>query len=257
VVRTVVDLSGGAGTPNVRAAITVNADVLTLGTLIVDGREHKINGDLISNSGTLAVSTTQTFSAGGNSQVAGTYSGTDEGPMKTGYDNIVEQGASWPDGYPNTPDFFMGGAAAGYPEGTLKQMAMSGKKGSQYVTDPAELRFPLHGVTYVELPDGASWQAIDFGNSSGVLVVHNASGNAEMNNLNTGTFKGLIIADELIHIHCTVIGAMTALSPSPAAGNCIGNGTGDVLYSSKALKLACNVASGNRGDKISVVSWYE
>ena len=262
VVRTVVDLTGGAQPPNVRGAITANADVRTLGTLIVDGREHNINGNLIENSGTLAISTTEIFDPGGNSMVAGTYADsimgpTDTGPMKTGYENIVEDSAHWENDFPPTPDLFMGGAGAGYPEGKLKQLAMSGKKGSQYVTDPSDLRVPLHGVTYVELADGATWGNIDFGTSSGILVVHNSSGNAKIKNLNTGTFRGLIIADEIIHIHCNIIGAVAASSPNPADGNCIGNGTGNILYSTKALRLASTTSARNPGNNLAVVSWYE
>ena len=261
VVRTVVDLTGGAQPPNVRGAITANADVKTLGTLIIDGREHNINGNLIANSGTLAISTTEIFDPGGNSMAAGTYPDsilgpTDMGPVKMGYEDIVEDSAHWENGFPLTPDLFMGGAEAGYPEGTLKQLAMRGKKGSQYVTDPSNLRIPLHGVTYVELADAATWEAVYFGTSSGILVVHNASGNAKIKNLNEGTFRGLIIADEILHIHCNIIGAVVALRRL-TDGNCIGNGTGDVLYSTKALRLAATTAGRNPGNNLAVVSWYE
>ena len=195
--------------------------------------------------------------------VAGTYQDTltgsnvDLGPVKSGYDDITEENAVWDDGYPLTPDLFMGGADAGYPEGTLKQLAMDGRKGSQYATDPSDLRIPFHGITYVELADGMDWDGVDFGTSDGVLIVHNSSGTAQITNLNTGTFRGLIIADELVHIHCRVIGAVVALSPNPVTGNCIGNGTGDVLYSTKALKLANKLGTGTRGDNVAVVSWYE
>ena len=256
VVRTVVDLTGGAQPPNVRGAITANADVRTLGTLLVDGREHKINGDLIANSGTLAISTTGIFDPGGNSAVAGTYQNTDTDTIKTGYENIVEEHAIW-DNYPQTPDLFMGGAGAGYPEGTLKQLAMRGKKGSQYVTDPNDLRIPLHGVTYVELADDATWVGVNFGTSSGILVVHNASGNATIKNLEDGIFRGLIIADEIIHINCDIIGAVVALSLAPVVGNCIGTGNGHICYSTKALRLASTTAGRNPGNNLAVVSWYE
>ena len=146
-------------------------------------------------------------------------------------------------------------AIFGYASGTLKALAQAGANGSQYATDPARLTFPLSSVTYVELADGATWSAIDFGASSGVLVVHNSAGNALMKNLNSGTFKGLIISDDIEKVHTTVIGAVVSMTQSPS-GNCIGNGNGEVLYSIAALENASSV-SGGGGGELTVVSWLE
>ncbi|MFB3040899.1 MAG: hypothetical protein ACE1ZS_03705, partial [Candidatus Poribacteria bacterium] len=141
----------------------------------------------------------------------------------------------------NTPDQLVG-----YSEGDLKIIAQYGTSGSQHVYDPADLTFPLSGVTYVELPSGVPWNAIDFGNSSGILVVHNDNvpPDAVIKNLNTGTFSGLIIADDMIHVHTTILGAVVTLTPAPSAGNCIGNGSGDVLYSSEAIQTITQVSIG-------------
>ncbi len=130
---------------------------------------------------------------------------------------------------------------AQFAEGTLKTIAQSGRKGSQYVTDPSQLTLPLSGVTYVELPPGEIWgdtEVVDFGNGSGILVVHNAATNAAIKNLNYGSFKGVIIADDLVHIHNRILGGIVTLTPAPSEGNCIGNGTGDVFYSSQAVAAA-------------------
>ncbi len=45
----------------------------------------------------------------------------------------------------------MGGTSAGFPSGFLKSYAQSGSGGSQYVTNPSSLTYPLTGVTYVEI----------------------------------------------------------------------------------------------------------
>ena len=135
-------------------------------------------------------------------------------------------------------------------------MAQSGANGSQYVTDPSNLTFPLSGVTYVELASGSTWQSIALGASTGVLVVHNSSVNAKIKNLNSGTFTGLIIADDIEKIHTTVIGAVVSLTASPT-GNCVGNGNGEILYSSAVLTQASSVSSGTSGSGFSVVSWLE
>ena len=95
---------------------------------------------------------------------------------------------------------------------------------------------------------------MDFGQSSGVLVVHNDSDNAAIKNLNSGTFKGLIIADDIEKIHTTIIGALISMTTSPS-GNCIGNGSGEILYSNAALQAASSVASG--GNLVTVASWFE
>jgi len=245
--------------PGVRGAATANGPVGTNGSITIDGRDHDINGSLIAQNGTSGVFTASTYSQGGSSKVGGTDTGgTDHAPAKPGDPSVIQTNASWDDPstpevetMPTTPDQVMG-----YPEGTLKTMAQSGVNGSQYVTDPAALHFPLSGVTYVELPPGAQWIAIDFGDSSGILVVHNSSGNAVIKNLNAGTFKGLLIADDIVHIHTTIIGAVVSLTTGPSSGNVIGNGSGQVLFSRKALALAAG-GGGSGGRVFPIVSWRE
>jgi hypothetical protein len=108
--------------------------------------------------------------------------------------------------------------------------------GSQYVTDPTALTFPLKGITYVELPSNGIFSPVDFGeNSSGLLIVHNQWRNALAENLNGGIFRGLIIADDLLHIHNTILGATFMLTQYPRAGYSIGNGTGQMLFSEEAV----------------------
>lgn len=246
-------VSGGPGVPpGVHGGITARSVVKTLGNLVIDGRDHDLNGNLLLGQGTMGVSTTQTYDQGGASRAGGTAAGgIDHIPAKPADASIVEEGATYT--FPSDPD-----AVFGHPSGSLKAMAQSGVNGGQYVTDPAHLTFPLTGVTYVELASGATWGGIDFGNSSGVLVVHNSSVNAVMKNLNGGSFTGLIIADDIEHIHADVIGAVVSLTTTPS-GNCIGNGSGSILYSSAALSQASSVSSGGPagGGNVAVTSWYE
>jgi type IV pilus assembly protein PilX len=242
-------------TPGIRGAVTANYNVGTLGTMTVDGRDHDINGNLISPAtGLLGVSTRGAITEGGNSMIGGmTPGGTDVAPTKTGtfgppatgWASACEQNATWT--APTTPD-----AALGWPAGTLKKIAQSGAAGSRYVTDPASLTLPLSGVTYVELASGTSWDSADFGNSTGILIVHNSDTNAMMTNTNAGTFKGVIIVDDLVHVHNNIIGAAINLTSNPSAGNCIGNGTGNILYSQTAVANALNAVS-----QWTMASWRE
>lgn len=248
----------------VKAAVSTNNPIATLGTLIVDGQNYDINGVLIPNSGTKGIWTTQTYDQSGNSKVGGTYKGSDYIPSKPGSPDIIDTNATYPGGYPETPDGILGGSANGYPEGTLKSIAQSGVNGSQYVTDPSTLTHPLKGVTYVELPVGQVWLNADI-TGSGIMIVHNTAKNAQIKNLNAGTFKGLVIVDDVIHVHTNILGALIGLTPEPSRGNCLGNGAGVIRYSSEAISLATSSLSGSSSKfgygygkyRLEVVHWFE
>lgn len=244
----------------VKAAVSTNNNIKTLGTLVIDGRDHDENGNSIPGLGTLGIWTTGTLNQSGNSHIGGNNSSTDYIPSRPGNSNVIKTNQIWPGGYPNSPDKVMGGIDEGFPEGYLKSVAQSGSGGSQYVSDPKNLTYPLKGVTYVE--KSGTWNSANM-NGSGILIVHNSSTNAIVKTP-SGTFKGLVIADDIDKVHGTIIGALVGLSPSPASGNCIGNGKGKVLYSSKTLKKGSqntgvstggNLASGNHRLKIDY--WLE
>jgi hypothetical protein len=178
---------------------------------------------------------------------------------------VITQGQTIPGGYPTSPDSAMGGSANGYPEGTLKTLAQSGISGSQYVTDPTVLSYPLRGITYVELPAGTVWAgktgALVYG--SGIVVVHNSAHNAAVKNLTgisgSGTFVGIIIADDIVHLHSEVIGAIIELTAYPSEGSCIGNSNGSLYFSRQAIADAINSFAGSTGNGSlgGVVGWWE
>jgi len=241
--------------PGIRGAVTANFNVGTLGTMIVDGRDHDIDGNLTGGSTSmLGISSGGAITEGGNSKIGGEAADgtltapTKEGsfgPPATGWAASCEQNATWTK--PLSPD-----AALGWPEGTLKKIAQRGTGGSQYVTDPTTLTLPFSGVTYVELPSGTAWEAVDVGNSTGILIVHNSDLNAQMVNVNAGTFKGIVIVDDLVHVHNTIIGAAVNLTTNPSLGNCIGNGTGSVLFSKTAVDNALNAVA-----QWTMISWRD
>jgi len=255
--------------PSFKGAITANNAVLSTGNLTIDGRNHTALGTVVPETGSSAVWTTGTFEQKGSSQSGGTHLEIDYVPSNPADPNVIMENQIWPGGFPNSPDEVMGGSAKGFPEGTLKSIAQSGINGSQYVTDPASLSGSFSGVTYVELPTIKpfnDWNLIDI-TGSGVLVVHNSVMNALMKNLQSGTFKGIIIVDDIIHIQlaATVIGAIIVLTPAPAGGNCIGNSDGKILYSTEAVfdaltetnleKRMFNYGFGN--NRLYVKHWFE
>ncbi|GMU90281.1 MAG: hypothetical protein AMXMBFR49_24870 [Chlorobiota bacterium] len=247
--------------PAIKGAITANTAITTLGNLTVDGQNHDTSGGFLAAGGTLGIWTTQTLSRSGNSKIGGTNTlGTNYSPSKTPPAGIIATSQVFPGGFPLSPDSLMGGPLNGYPEGTLKAIAMSGAGGSQYTTNPGTLTYPLRGVTYVELPDGGLWNSATI-TGSGILVVHNTTVNAGIKNLNTGPFKGILLADDIVHVHCDIIGAVIAISSSPSSGNCIGNGSGRILYSGDAVTNATNLANLRSSNSVSVnqqiLYWFE
>lgn len=242
--------------PPVKAAISTNNPSQAQGTITIDGRDHDRNGNLISNSGTYGIWTTQTHVQTGSAKIGGTGdTSVDYAPSKPGNPAIIKTGQVWPGGYPDSPDKLMGGASKGFPEGTLKNIAISGVYGSQYVTNPASLTLPFSGVTYIEanLMDGKDISG------SGILVVHNGSTTALLQSPD-GTFKGLIIADDVYKLHCDlIIGAVVSLTPSPPAGHTIGNSNGFVLFSREVIKdvTEMTLGIGHARQRLEVLHWYE
>jgi hypothetical protein len=225
----------------IRGAITANNPVDTKGNLTVDGRNHTKDGTLVNGSGSYSIWGSSTISQNGNSKYGGTYSGIDYAPSKPGDPNIISENQIWPGGFPDSPDKVMGGEDKGFSEGTLLDIANSGVNGSQYATDPDDLSGPFSGVTYLEMSgskeNDRTWQSMEI-TGSGILIIHNSSTNSIMKNLNSGTFKGLIIVDDMVHIHADIIGAVVILTSTPSSGNCVGNGNGNVLYSTEAVQDA-------------------
>lgn len=242
--------------PPVNGAISTNNPSLAQGNISIDGRDHDRNGNLIPNSGTYGIWTTQSHVQTGAAKIGGTDDARiDYAPSKPGNPAIIKTGQVWPGGYPDSPDKLMGGASKGFPEGTLKNIAMSGVGGSQYVTNPASLTFPLSGVTYVE----ANLLHDTNISGSGILIVHNSSTNALLR-IPNGTFKGLIIADDIYKLHTSLIlGAVVGLTPSPSAGHTIGNSDGFVLFSREVIKdvTEMTLGLGHARQRLEVFHWYE
>jgi len=255
---------------SVQAAITTNNDIMTNGNLIVDGRDHDLDGNVIPDAGRWALWTTKNYNLPtGSSTMGGTpdFPHADVAPVAWPADSVViRTNQAWPGGvYPASPDSVLGGTASGFPEGTLKAIALAKLGGSQYVTNPGTLSYPLRGVTYIELPtSGAAqtWNPADI-TGSGIIVVHNAMKNAIIKNLKVATnkqFKGLLISDDIDKVNGAIIyGAIISLKADLSAGNVIGNGAGEVYYSSEAIGAALTswLNTTVTGSRNSILAWWE
>lgn len=240
------------------AAITTNNNILSLGNITIDGRDHSIDGKtIIPGEGTYGIWTTKTFTNSGASDIGGTNTiKKDFKPTKTPDPSIIAQNQVWPGGIPpKSPEEVLQNLPFKI---SLKEYAQSGDWGSQYVTNPDSLKYPLQGVTYVE-PNGGSWVSANI-QGSGILIVHNSSVNAVLKNT-SGNFTGIIIADDIIHLHSNVIGAVVSLTQNPSEGNTIGNSSGFILYSKEALaSCLMTVRPRNFGfasNRLVIRHWFE
>jgi len=246
----------------VKGVITTNNPVKIGGNVDVDGRDHDTTGTaIIAGQGVYGVWTTSTFNQTGSSLVGGTNMRDADYPLAKPADTSVVRANQPAGAYPGSPDSVLGGPQMGFPEGTLKSMALSGYAGSQYTTNPGTLHYPLSGVTYVELPVGGTWMSPNI-NGSGILVVHYSTKDAVMKNISPGTFVGLLICDDISHINATftIIGAVVGLTPDPSKTNEIGNGNSNSLYSGDAIANAVATIKGESPvntftDK--VLAWWE
>lgn len=241
----------------IRGLLTLNANSAVNGNITLDGRDHDMAGNLISTNGIPAVWTTkETFVLESDAaRVGGTNGGVDYAPSNPANPASMLLGQTYPGGFPMTPDSVFGGADYTFPEGTLKAIAKSGFAGSQYVTDIKQLQYPLAGVTYVEMPTTDPqnvWSSASI-EGNGILIVHNTARNAVLNNA-SGKFKGLIIADDIMHLHADILGGVIGFRNN-LSGNVVGNGNARILYSAKALEEAAKFLE--TASKPSVIAWWE
>ena len=254
---------------NFRAAVTSNGPVELRGNFITDGRDHDLSGNVLPNVGTLGISTASTFAQIGSADIGGT-DWTGASPQDVFPTNdpalvplISEQNADW--GNPAHEDYDMPltpDEVVGLPAGTLEEIARGGsEEGSdgeilnhQYVTDPDDLTMPLSGVTYVEMEGCGVWNPAPV-SGKGILVVHDDETCSVVKNFHASTvFEGIVITDDVIHLNGNgaILGAVYVLTQSPSAGNCLGNGTLDVLFSSEAIGNALNMLARCSVD---ILSW--
>ena len=235
--------SPGFVPPIVRGVWTANGPLnKTISDMYIDGEDHDLNGSLIPHTGVFGISTSIPFVNTEKASIGGTRDSIDYAMCYPQNPLVIEENYNWGGHFPNSPD-----AALGLPEGTLKEIALSGKNGSQYVTNVNNLHFPLSGITYVELPEGKE-EKLNLTHgviNKGILIVHNSKGTTRINQTQTANnqwFEGIIIGDYMFHFHCDVHGAIILLSPNlETTHECAGNRDHKVFYSSQAIRNATSI----------------
>jgi len=213
------------------------------------------------NAGRYAVSTGQPTFVNTQSAKLGGTAVVDIAPAFPNSPFVVETSSSWPGGWPDTPD-----KAIGYPEGTLKQLAITkAVPGSQYVTAYSQLTFPIRGITYMEVPNGTYINNKDLGlNPEGIIVLHSPNGTAFWEWLLTksgsGPIKAILVFDKLHHIHTDILGALVLLSPVTEGIHCLGNAGHYIRYSEETITKATGASAAGDASwksRLKVLAWYE
>ncbi len=240
--------------------------------MFIDGRNHDINNVFVPGSGRYGVSTGMpVFTNLEPAQIGGTDNTADPpNDIVPGFPEdplIIETSAPWPNGWPMTPD-----AALGLPEGTLKEIAMTGAGGSRYIDadedddDILKNGPPIRGITYVEVPPGTEWRKAKLNaNPEGILVFHSSNNDAFWSDISTtdgSPFKGLMLFDRIFHIHMDILGGLVHISPNTVTDdNCNGNQDHWINYSEETLRAATDLVNiewkGGWRDKLRIVSWWE
>lgn len=264
----IVMAKGSLGVPpSVRGAITAFGPLdRVISDMVIDGRDHAVTGALVSGTGKFGVSTgapalinTKGAFIGGTDQTVNPPN--DIAPNWPQNPKTVETSADWNGKFPQNPD-----QALGIPEGMLEKMAQAKViPGSQFVTKYSDLVFPLRGITYIKVEPKDTWSHLSLGtNPSGLLVFHNDSTDAFWNNIkSTGPFTGLMIFDNIFHIHMNITGALIILDSNTISNkNCYGNNGKQILYSSEAITAITGKIRGGGGiggwrDKLVLLSWSE
>jgi hypothetical protein len=240
--------------PFVRGAWTVNAKLNnTISDMIIDGRNHDLNLNIIPTTGKFGVSTSMDFTNLENTVIGGTNNLIDYPVTFPEVPEVIEENYNWDGGFPESPD-----EALDYPEGTLKAAAQSGEFGSQYLLNPPQddgyilgLNYPLSGITYIEITNGDAYQLrLEQNGNSGIIVVHNSDRTSKLVGIkfnkdnSDGLLTGLLITDYSFHHHIDVLGSIVQLSPNlETVETCVGNKDHWVYYSSEAIMHATEIAA--------------
>ncbi len=219
--------------PPVRGAVTALSGITVKGNIELDGRDHDTSGNLIGN-GIFGLSTCGLMSLEGSATVGG-YGvvPVDKNNLATVEDQVAEQNTSVSSIF-DSPEAFLG-----LPDGSLEPFKTS------------TLTTPFSSLVYFTQDVGP----VHFGNSCGILIVHNQNSDAELQ-ITGGLFKGLIICDRMAKIsgNAQIIGAVVSLSAAEVST--FGTGTAIIQYSRGVLEKL-NEYCRNINKNVAEIAWHE
>ena len=243
--------------------------------MLIDGRNHSLEkeddddkkkkkekkGDddddyyIIPGSGVYGVSSSVKFKNVSKATIGGTKDSVDYPLSFPENPNVVEEFYNWKGEFPKTRDEVLG-----YPEGTLKKIAKSGKNGSQYLLNPKGLdkegkgkglKYPVSGITYVEITDGKERKLKFFrkGNS-GIVIIHGPNRSSRLKEIkydkktSDGLLTGLLITDYSFKHKIDILGGVIQLSTKlELKKKSKGNKDHWIYFSSQAISNATGIAA--------------
>ena len=248
------------------AAIVNKGPLGTLGNITIDGRDWDYDGANVVGPGVYGIMGGSSIGQGGSSAIGGNGFAPQPaaGPAISDpfhdwssdeFDNDGDGEADQAgEGFPSGPD-----QAVSLPNGALKSIAQangayfsSSGQFSSYLSSNGG-NVPSGKIIFLDFD---LWQPADFGSTlnedPSIIVMHNATGDAEMKNLH-GQFKGLLLVDQVQHVNAgtLILGMIYSWAQS---GNTYGNGNADVKFSSEVL---ANLPSSSDSTYFAVVSWRE
>lgn len=225
--------------PPLDGALTGNTNInVQSAAAVIDGRNHDCDGNNPSNTDSVSAATSPTGASGVSinkpeNLVCAAGTGTAcKGTSST---------------FPST----IGALLLGPTATTTQIEAFNAYLESIKVTPAQAPTSAFHGVLYVngnyaQPPDG----------STGILIVHNTTDNANLGNFNGGTFKGVIIADKInkINGNAQIIGGIFGFG-SAADGVAVDDVTG--TPSIKYSKCVLDGLSQNFPFEVVKGTWHE
>lgn len=222
------------GFPPVKGAITARNSIIVKGNIEVDGRDYDSTGNLTGN-GVYGVSTCGYLSVDGSSTVGGNGEEPVNKSLIDSLRGIVSEEHSSVTVSLYSPEAFLG-----LPPGALD------------IYKETSLTTPVRGLVYLTQNYVGP---VHFGESEGILIVHNAFKTAELQ-ITDGKFKGLIICDRMAKIsgNAEIYGAVVTLTDGEVST--FGTGTAVIRYSSQILSDLNNYCKNMR-KKVNEISWKE
>jgi hypothetical protein len=220
--------------PPVIGAVTSRSKITIKGNIEIDGNNFDTSGVFV-DAGIFGISTCDSMFLSGSATVGGNSQPPVNDKNLASVRTTVAKEFAAIDGRYASPEAFLG-----LPPGSLDNYKV------------ASLPTPFRGLYYLE---GPFVGPVHFENSYGILIVHNAYKDAELQ-INNGTFCGLIITDRMAKIsgNAIILGGVVTLCEGEVST--FGTGTAKIKYSKMALQ-SLNAFCNNIRKKVQEVSWKE
>jgi hypothetical protein len=220
--------------PPVLGAVTSRSKITVKGNIEIDGRDYDTSNTL-ADSGVYGISTCDSMIISGSATVGGNgVAPVNDKNLAPVQERVADEKVPV-DGRYASPEAFLG-----LPAGALDDYKVS------------SLPTPFRGLYYLSEPYVGP---VHFGNSYGILIVHNQYKEAELQIVN-GTFCGLIITDRMAKIsgNAVILGGVVTLCEGEVST--FGTGTAVIRYSKLALQSLSAYCSNLR-KKVQEVSWKQ